>query len=607
MQNFTEERFLIAILPRNVSKPPISSSLAQSDYDHESRPFDRITHPPQVHVSSPKNRWQQEAEEAFKFNLINFRASILRYAFKDSTDSIPVITPKDEVSMRACYTQLLPIPPETISVSIVGLILVEVVCSIAVLSGFLCFWHALVDHNRVVASIPEEAFEAGILLSKFAERLASMQMVFEHWIRAPVHWSPLPQPCLDMLSPSKIHDIQLDSESFSSDDSDEGYFHRSSAILTKYDIEQQRLRHRTVVRIRLLFVCHMCEKKLGNDQECPSCRHRRCKKCLAYPKGNSRTGFQRSIAPPLETLTTAKGSEKLHLDEIMVNSGKATRNTVLGDRQSSDSLPHQVDNIAEPANLSSPFDSTGEQPEVEEVSAAGHSGPIVERLDSITQNQPRKKLLFWCMNEIKATVRLVPIEIEQINELSLAPALINAFNDLRGLKRYFSLTCLHGATLIKYSMLVPDDRIVAPLGIAISVSRISRLENGYELENYSAVPSEHIKWVEKNMAYRFSRPSCSRIRPLIQYLPKLVQEWAESIPIEGCAICNVVAWSFARTTLWFTLIQIPPTIFAVRWLVGHHGDLQNSFEAEAILLTILGVFMVQRDRSKVFRGIGESV
>lgn len=214
-----------------------------------------------------------------------------------------------------------------------------------------------------------------------------------------------------------------------------------------------------------------------------------------------------------------------------------------------------------------------------------------------------RKLLYWCVSQNTSRTRLVPIDVMGMEERDLAPTLKRAYNNIRGVKRWLSLTCLHGATLIKYGMLVQEERVVAPLFIAIP-DRTRDLT--YEIHYYSSVSYEHIKWVEDNIAYRFYRPGNPGVEPLVKHLPKLVQKWTDSIPSEGYALYNIIAWSFLRTLLWFILVQIPPVIFAVRWLLGHHGDLQNAFEAEAILLMVLGMFVVQRDRSKVFKGIGDS-
>jgi hypothetical protein len=512
------------------------------------------------------------------------------------------------------------------------------------------------------------ACEAEISQSMFTRRLEIMQISVEDWLCAPVNWWPLPRASRDMrlisktsrtdqnrkgLIPSSNNDIEPNNKSDSSYTFEEAFREPSStlkaplidvdesvcdenrpslqAISAKYtfDIMQPSWLRRTQsfrpgmrifrpIRIRVRYMCHLCGLCYGGKKECVGCRHRRCARCERYPQRSGHPFIKepRTVVPSCPLLATHSSRKDSGVevsgnspgDTVPARLGKFTESVVPAEGSSSIPFPLQSKSIAAPSHVGYHLETMSQRFLSAELSAAGGSAPVVGRLSTITENQPsQRKLLFWCVNETTATVRLIPIEIENMNEREIAPALINAYSSLLGIKRLFSLTCLHSATLIKYSILVPDDRIVAPLCIAIPTSRLNNTDNGYDLQIYSAVPDEHIRWVEKNMAYRFGRPSCSRVLPLIQHLPKFVQEWTDQIPVEGYALYNVIAWSLARTMLWFMLVQIPPTIFAVRWLMGHHGDLQNAFEAETILLMMLGVFVVQRDRSKVFRGFGESV
>lgn len=73
------------------------------------------------------------------------------------------------------------------------------------------------------------------------------------------------------------------------------------------------------------------------------------------------------------------------------------------------------------------------------------------------------------------------------------------------------------------------------------------------------------------------------------------QEFGE----EGYGLHAVSAWSLWKGFVAFLILSMPPSVFAVRWLVGHHGDLQNAFMLELLLIGVLNVFVVKVDSQLV--------
>ena len=129
-----------------------------------------------------------------------------------------------------------------------------------------------------------------------------------------------------------------------------------------------------------------------------------------------------------------------------------------------------------------------------------------------------------------------------------------------------------------------------------------RLTNQDYVYAYVDPEDEFIKDVEAIMRYRFEYPSCAGLAQFaaLSRLPKKKSGKLEDKEgIEGYGIQAISAWCFWKACFAFPLVQVPALVFAIRWLIGHAGDLQNAFMVEAVLLAALNILVVQRDRENL--------
>jgi len=112
--------------------------------------------------------------------------------------------------------------------------------------------------------------------------------------------------------------------------------------------------------------------------------------------------------------------------------------------------------------------------------------------------------------------------------------------------------------------------------------------------------------VEKLLQHRFTEKHWCRCEikckceNVLQLIPKKVNgKLKDEAWVEGYGLKAITAWSFSRTVTAFLILQVPPIVFAVRWLIGHPGDLQNAFFLEFLLISLLNIFVVLPDRKLV--------
>jgi hypothetical protein len=87
---------------------------------------------------------------------------------------------------------------------------------------------------------------------------------------------------------------------------------------------------------------------------------------------------------------------------------------------------------------------------------------------------------------------------------------------------------------------------------------------------------------------------------VLRLLPKKINgRLMNELWATGYGLKAITAWSFIRTVAAFILLQVPPLIFAIRWLIGHPGDLQNAFLLEVLLISMLNIFVVLPDHKLV--------
>lgn len=151
--------------------------------------------------------------------------------------------------------------------------------------------------------------------------------------------------------------------------------------------------------------------------------------------------------------------------------------------------------------------------------------------------------------------------------------------------------------MFQFKKIEPDHNVVACIARSIPCPTTN---DNYSY-SYQAPEPEFIRFVEELVAFRLQNPSCN-CPSILNFLPKkiggkLKQEFGE----EGYGLHAVSAWSLWKGFVAFLILSIPPSIFALSWLAGHHGDLQNAFILEVLLIGVLNIYVVKVDSQMVGR------
>lgn len=143
---------------------------------------------------------------------------------------------------------------------------------------------------------------------------------------------------------------------------------------------------------------------------------------------------------------------------------------------------------------------------------------------------------------------------------------------------------------MQFRNIQPDQNIVAC--VARSIPRVGT--NDHYSYDYQDPEDEFIRFVEELIAYRVQNQGC-KCPSAINFLPKEIHgKLKKEFGVEGYGLRAVSAWSLWKAFVAFLVVSIPPSVFAVRWLIGHQRDLQNAFIVEVVLIGVLNIFVVSR-------------
>lgn len=83
------------------------------------------------------------------------------------------------------------------------------------------------------------------------------------------------------------------------------------------------------------------------------------------------------------------------------------------------------------------------------------------------------------------------------------------------------------------------------------------------------------------------------VEEIMLLVPKKVNGLLErKFGIVGWGVLAVPGLAIWKCFIALALSQIPPAIFAIRWLLGHPGDLQNAFLLSFYILGALNVILI---------------
>lgn len=86
------------------------------------------------------------------------------------------------------------------------------------------------------------------------------------------------------------------------------------------------------------------------------------------------------------------------------------------------------------------------------------------------------------------------------------------------------------------------------------------------------------------------------IEDILKRVPKkTIGKLEMKFGVAGYGMHAVPGWAFWKLLVALLLTQIGPLIFAIRWLCGHPGDLQNAFILSFYLMGLLNLVVVVPD------------
>ena len=227
--------------------------------------------------------------------------------------------------------------------------------------------------------------------------------------------------------------------------------------------------------------------------------------------------------------------------------------------------------------------STSEQP-------SGDTDVIVEKpIDEVETNG--EKYLHWCVDETRATTRLIDVDVKTVCEKTLISKLVQAYYSVRRWQNWLTLSDCVDVRFVKvrspsWSLCRVRDLTPAKFGriytnqdiIACGPKAFPDPTNP-EYEYEPSEPPESTQLIlEAELRHHFEkRGRCAGDTYLIPRLPKKVPEkLAARSGIEGYVMHAVNGPSFWRWIVLVILSQLGPAVFFVYWLVLHPKDLQNA-------------------------------
>ncbi|KAG8530715.1 uncharacterized protein KY384_004072 [Bacidia gigantensis] len=200
----------------------------------------------------------------------------------------------------------------------------------------------------------------------------------------------------------------------------------------------------------------------------------------------------------------------------------------------------------------------------------------------------------WCVdaNRYKTQLTHIPIKAQNAAFISKLKA---AFNAIRGVRRWLSLTDCYGIKFVAFTRIHRSQELVACYKEDLPCPRTNE-DYKYTYED----PRERfIKSLEARLLHSLHAPhecEAEDMEDIVSRIPKKVNgKLINGLDIEGYGMQAIPGWSVWRAMVALFLSQVDPLIFAVRWLCGHSGDLQNAFQLAVYLLGFLNIVVVMPD------------
>ncbi|KAI9782683.1 MAG: hypothetical protein M1839_004670 [Geoglossum umbratile] len=219
--------------------------------------------------------------------------------------------------------------------------------------------------------------------------------------------------------------------------------------------------------------------------------------------------------------------------------------------------------------------------------------PTVQVAQQAQTNQRvvNDRYVHWCVDRNRYETQLVHIPVPSLNDQNFIKKLKSAYYATHSFRRWFSLTSCYGVKFVMFQLIQPEKDLVA--------CGKEELPDPYSEEyvyKYFNPREQFVKTLEKTLMHYFhNNHKCSAddAQHILERIPKKANGKLKTCyAADGYGMHAVPGWAVWKVLAVFTISQILPLAYAIRWLCGHPGDLQNAFVLSMYLVGVFNILLV---------------
>ncbi|KAI9867950.1 MAG: hypothetical protein M1813_007772 [Trichoglossum hirsutum] len=223
------------------------------------------------------------------------------------------------------------------------------------------------------------------------------------------------------------------------------------------------------------------------------------------------------------------------------------------------------------------------------------SNPAVQVAQQAQTNQDvaNDRYVHWCVDRNSYETQLIHIPIPSLNDPNFIKKLRSAYNATHSFRRWFSLTSCYGVKFVMFQLIQPEKDLVA--------CGKEELPDPFSKEymyKYFDPREQFVKTLEKTLIHHFHNRGCSAddAQHILERIPKKANGKLKTCyAADGYGMLAVPGWAVWKVIAVFAVSQICPLAYAIRWLCGHPGDLQNAFVLSMYLVGVFNILLVFPD------------
>ncbi|KAI9774940.1 MAG: hypothetical protein M1840_000156 [Geoglossum simile] len=207
------------------------------------------------------------------------------------------------------------------------------------------------------------------------------------------------------------------------------------------------------------------------------------------------------------------------------------------------------------------------------------------------QGVANDRYVHWCVDRNRYETQLVHIPILSLNDRNFIKKLRSAYYATHNFRRWFSLTSCYGVKFVMFQLIQPEKDLVA-CGKEELPDPLSE-EYVYK---YFDPREQFVKTLEKTLMHHFhNHHGCSAddAQHILERIPKKANGKLKTCyAADGYGMHAVPGWAVWKIVALFAVSQICPLAYAIRWLCGHAGDLQNAFVLSMYLVGVFNILLI---------------